>query len=217
MKPIPCIIALCFATVSYAQTDVSAIEAQLAEARRELTVVVRNTPTALPLVNMPNETNTQRAQRHANAINLAQESWVSEWEARNPMKSAFRAPKMSGDYERQAIQKSDAEALASYKTRTGTGTPNVEAANLRKRIASLEKQLKAQRKNVKAPVEETRKATKKQERVLANWSAVKVGMKREEVRATLGKPNGETSIRWVYVGGGVVNFDANGVVASLSE
>ncbi len=210
------ILACSFTSVFAQSNDVAAIEEQLAAARQELNVVLHRSPPRDPLVNMPGESNSDRAQRHASAIKLAQESWVAEWSARNPFKFSNAAPKMPSEMERQAIRQSDTQALAQYKARTAQ-TPDPEVANLHKKIASLEKKLTAQRKNVKAPVVESRKAATKQKRIADNWESIKVGMNQSEVKALLGKPNGSTKNRWIYVNAGTVDFDEKGFVVAVDE
>lgn len=188
-----------------AGTGIPELQYELLQMRMQLmrmpSTIIVETPEAPRFI--PGESDSERAQRRAQAAKDAQERWREEWSARNPHKFSMRAPRMPREYEREALRQSDEEAAQKYAALRAQATqprsePNPEVARLRTRITALEKRL-----GEAAFLPETIPATP---RKLEGWEGIKVGMSEAEVTEAIGVPNAALKGRWLYSGGGIVEF-----------
>ena len=216
-------------SIALCQTDgLDNIRQELAQDRQQLNIIVRNQPPPARIISMPGESNQERAQRHEEALRLARESWKTEWGQEHPLKSSFEAPPMPDEMRNDAIRDSDAKYVEDHSKTSAESAPPLPPAQspqvtqLKARIATLERILSQQSRSRSRTNDSTAdgqgsssQQSSRQAQFDASWKAIKVGMKKSDVIASIGKPNADSGNRWLYSGHGVLTFDATGTVQTV--
>lgn len=175
------------------------------------------------IITLPGETDQQRAQRHADAIIRAHDSWVTEWSAQNPMKFSNTAPPMPPDMRQDAIRDSDTQYMAD-RNQQQRELADSQANELRQKIAQLEARLQQANYRIEQgpPAQQveqpqTEVPAPDPEQPPMTWSEVKIGMTKDAVSMMMGKPNGEIRNKWLYSRYGILIFSPKGFVESIER